>query len=220
MPTQTFFRLPEEKRNRLIGAAWEEFSAVRFSDASINRIIRGAGIPRGSFYQYFEDKEDLFFYLLGTLHDECMALAINALTEAHGDVFAATPVLFDRLLRADAGPTELMTGGRRLVQLNQGMDVRRMLSAQSPPKAVLRAILKHADVSALVSTDEAFVSDVLALLTSNLLFALMEVLRDGEPYERARARLCSRVGIVRRGSIKAEAEQKFLERKAYGGEST
>ena len=63
MPSDTFFRLPEAKRERLMEAAWDEFTAVRCSDASINKIIRSAGIPRGSFYQYFADKDDLFLYL-------------------------------------------------------------------------------------------------------------------------------------------------------------
>jgi len=69
VPTSTFFRLPEEKRQRLIDAAWEEFSRTSFSDASINRIIHEARIPRGSFYQYFADKEDLFWYLLAGVRE-------------------------------------------------------------------------------------------------------------------------------------------------------
>ena len=51
MPKSTFFRLPEEKRGRLMDAAWAEFTRVSFAEASINRIIRSAQIPRGSFYQ-------------------------------------------------------------------------------------------------------------------------------------------------------------------------
>lgn len=34
-----------------------------FDEVSINRIIRSAGISRGSFYTYFEDKEDLLGYI-------------------------------------------------------------------------------------------------------------------------------------------------------------
>ena len=30
----------------------------------MNRIIRSAGIPRGSFYMYFTDKEELFGHLM------------------------------------------------------------------------------------------------------------------------------------------------------------
>ena len=64
LPKQTFFNLPKEKRESLISAAMKEFSRVPLSEASIANIIKDAAIPRGSFYQYFEDKEDIFYFLL------------------------------------------------------------------------------------------------------------------------------------------------------------
>ena len=64
MPKQTFFNLPEEKRQHLIEAAKKEFSQVPLMKASVANIIKMAGIPRGSFYQYFENIEDLYSYLL------------------------------------------------------------------------------------------------------------------------------------------------------------
>ena len=63
MPSQTFFNLPKEKQDRIMAAAREEFFTHSFDEASINRLIKAAGIPRGSFYQYFADKEDVYFYL-------------------------------------------------------------------------------------------------------------------------------------------------------------
>lgn len=64
MPSDTFLRLNADKREKLIDASFKEFSLYNFNDASINRIIKEAGISRGSFYMYFEDKKDLYFYLL------------------------------------------------------------------------------------------------------------------------------------------------------------
>ena len=64
MPKQTFYHLPKEKQDLLIHSAKTEFSRVNLHEASIANIIKSAGIPRGSFYQYFDDKEDLYFYLL------------------------------------------------------------------------------------------------------------------------------------------------------------
>lgn len=64
MPSATFFNLPEEKRRRLIEAAWDEMTSVSFDKVSINRIIQNANISRGSFYQYFTDKNDLLHFLL------------------------------------------------------------------------------------------------------------------------------------------------------------
>jgi AcrR family transcriptional regulator len=67
MPKQTFFNLPDEKRNTIINAAIDEFAEYGFEAASINRIVANSGISKGSFYQYFEDKLDVFKHLIDLL---------------------------------------------------------------------------------------------------------------------------------------------------------
>ena len=84
MCTETFLRLPEEKRGRFLEAAWGEFTRVKFADASINQIVRHAGIPRGSFYQYFTDKEDLFYYLLGDIQAQVVQVFSEQLRKTRG----------------------------------------------------------------------------------------------------------------------------------------
>lgn len=64
MPTETFLRLPEERRARLVEAAIEEFSERPYVEASLSKIAVRAKIPKGSFYQYFEDKLDLYRWLI------------------------------------------------------------------------------------------------------------------------------------------------------------
>jgi AcrR family transcriptional regulator len=64
MPTKTFFNLTEGKRKKLLKAIHSEFSRVPFGEVSINQIIKAAGIPSGSFYRYFADKQDMLQYLL------------------------------------------------------------------------------------------------------------------------------------------------------------
>ncbi|HXF64516.1 MAG TPA: TetR/AcrR family transcriptional regulator [Caldilineaceae bacterium] len=64
MPKDTFFNLPPEKRELITRIAIEEFGNHEYGEVSISRIVARAGIAKGSFYQYFEDKEDLFRYLL------------------------------------------------------------------------------------------------------------------------------------------------------------
>lgn len=49
MPSQTFFNLPKEKQDRIMAAAREEFFTHSFDEASINRLIKAAGIPGGAF---------------------------------------------------------------------------------------------------------------------------------------------------------------------------
>ena len=70
MPKQTFFNLPQEKRETILNAAVEEFAECGLENASTNRIVKNSGIAKGSFYQYFEDKQDVFMYMLTVIEQE------------------------------------------------------------------------------------------------------------------------------------------------------
>ena len=64
MPTSTFFALPAERRERLVREAILEFSERPYAEASLSQIAQRSRIPKGSFYQYFEDKLDLYRWLV------------------------------------------------------------------------------------------------------------------------------------------------------------
>lgn len=64
MPKPTFFNLPDDKKQLILDVAIEEFIQQGFDAASISKMVQRAGIAKGSFYQYFEDKQDLFDHLL------------------------------------------------------------------------------------------------------------------------------------------------------------
>lgn len=106
MPTSTFFNLRPEKQERLLTAAAREFAAQPFHEASINSMIRAARIPRGSFYMYFRDKEELFQYLVRESTEPLLLLAFRELlTRSGGDLFNAIPGLCEYLRshKADRG---------------------------------------------------------------------------------------------------------------------
>ena len=64
MPKPTFFNLSEKKRQKITDLAITEFAAADYDNASITNIVKQAKIAKGSFYQYFEDKTDLYLYLI------------------------------------------------------------------------------------------------------------------------------------------------------------
>lgn len=72
MPKQTFLNLPREKRETIMNAAVEEFADYGLENASTNRIVKNSGIAKGSFYQYFEDKQDVFLHLLDVIEQQEM----------------------------------------------------------------------------------------------------------------------------------------------------
>jgi len=70
MPKDTFYNLNPYKKDRIMRAAIDEFASCNYEEAKLSRIIKAADIPRGSFYQYFEDKEDLYQYLFQVISEE------------------------------------------------------------------------------------------------------------------------------------------------------
>lgn len=53
MPTDTFFKLSEEKQNKILNAAKIEFTRVPFEETSIKNIVETAGIARRKFLSVF-----------------------------------------------------------------------------------------------------------------------------------------------------------------------
>ena len=94
MPTSTFFNLPDSKRQIILDIAIDEFAGNDYDVASISRVVERAGIAKGSFYQYFADKRDLYYYLL-----ELAATEKNSFFQSHPlepgeDLFAYIRHLF------------------------------------------------------------------------------------------------------------------------------
>lgn len=122
MPSSTFLNLPAEKQEKLLEAATREFSHKPFNEASINQIIREAGIPRGSFYMYFQDKEDLFRYLIKGYMDQLLMLLEELLLRTQGDIFQALIDLYDlvqaKTNQMDLGEVGAMFG---IIRCNSGM---------------------------------------------------------------------------------------------------
>jgi AcrR family transcriptional regulator len=63
MPTATWERLPAARRAAVLSAAEAEFAEHGFSAGSLNVVARNARVSKGSLFQYFHDKVDLYAYL-------------------------------------------------------------------------------------------------------------------------------------------------------------
>ena len=63
MPTVTWARVDPGRRAAIMAAAEAEFAAHGFSRGSLNVIARRAGVAKGSLFQYFADKRDLYSFI-------------------------------------------------------------------------------------------------------------------------------------------------------------
>ena len=201
MPSNTFLNLPEDKQNRLMDAASREFSAKPYNEASINKIIQEAGIPRGSFYMYFQDKEELFRYLVHGYMEQLLMVLEESLLRESGDVFAALRALFDYVWEKRG---EQSLGGMgamsAIISRNGGMQRGALLDLLYSGQALER-LRQSVNPELLDLRREEDLDDLLAVLLSvagPLLYAGIEA-GDAPGY---REHLDGILDILRRGMAK------------------
>lgn len=200
MPTSTFFNLPPPKREKLLCAAIAEFARKPYGEVSINRIIQAAEIPRGSFYQYFADKTDLFRYVLRGYDAALETAVMKSLDQCGGRPLEIPLALFDLVLayiRERLDQFELFLG---ILQKNMGMDAGQLLSL---PEIVLK-VMDRADWRGLEHLERDERLALMDLLFSATGQSLMFVFCEKLSREESRRRLAIKTSIIRRGAINKE----------------
>lgn len=97
MAKATFYNLPGDKREAFLEATFNEFAEHSFKQASISRLVKTLGIAKGSVYQYFTDKADLYTYLYEMSQDVRMGYLLKAMEEDYYDFFD----LFEKMFLAE-----------------------------------------------------------------------------------------------------------------------
>ncbi|MZP29176.1 TetR family transcriptional regulator [Heliobacterium undosum] len=78
---------PEERRRELIEAALELFQSQGYGNTTVEAVIRKTGIAKGTFYHYFQSKEDILAAVVDSMLSRVIAdaravsddLSLNAL---------------------------------------------------------------------------------------------------------------------------------------------
>jgi len=203
MCTETFLRLPEEKKTRFLDAAWEEFVSTPLADASINQIVRRAGIPRGSFYQYFADKDALFAYLTEHVIDHLLSEYRKIMEEAEGDIFRTQLLCFDRVAKLGSAADILFDRALKIVRRNPDL-LPRMAMAENMVHRIYAGVWDVMDLSGLRSHEALFVGHIFGLTLVALAIAVAGCLETPEKTEWFRQGLLIELDIIRQGSLAAE----------------
>ena len=99
MPSETFFRLPASKQERILAAIREEINKASYDALSVGSIIRECGISRGSFYQYFRNKEDIFRFMVAEYRSNVIDYAKKRMQENGGDLFDTAEATYRHTVR-------------------------------------------------------------------------------------------------------------------------
>ena len=199
MPSGTFLNLAPEKQEKLLSAAVREFTERPYNEASINRIVREAGIPRGSFYMYFRDKEDLFHYLMEESINGLLLVFEEVLRGQGGDIFAALPAMYDYIRSRQS--TDRTLGGMdmmsAIVNRNDGLQKGGLLEFVDPDR-VLKRIEDCVNPDLLDLRAEEDLNCILRMLIVLMIPIMYNALRPGADQE-GREKLRYALEILRRG---------------------
>ena len=68
--SEQFERIREDRKQKLIDAAFHVFAEETYHSASVSKIAKEAGVSKGLLYNYFDTKEDLLRAIMSNLMEE------------------------------------------------------------------------------------------------------------------------------------------------------
>ena len=74
MPSERFLKLKTIKKRNFLRKAYKEFALHSYEGASITQLVADLKMAKGSIYQYFNDKEDLYTYLIAHAQEQLYAV--------------------------------------------------------------------------------------------------------------------------------------------------
>jgi AcrR family transcriptional regulator len=145
MPKQTFFNLPDDKRELLVQIALEEFAANDYEVASLSKIVARAGISKGSAYQYFEDKADLYMYLLAMgRQQKSEYMARRSMPEGDLDMFTYLRWLLEEMTVFELANPLLAQLSYRMMRAPSAIKARVIGQAQADTRTYFVKLIRQA----------------------------------------------------------------------------
>ncbi len=200
MPKQTFYNLKEEKREKIEQALLKEFSNNTFEGASISNIIVEAQIPRGSFYQYFENKEDAVEYIINKYLKKEKEKIYTSLLRNNGDIFKTSIDIYDYIIEKINTTSNLKLFKNILQELRKNnTNVFEENTEFLSEKKTIEKIIDKRDLNIQEKEDLCYFLKILSLVMRN---ATLEVISNKITQEEGKQKLLKEIEILKRGMKK------------------
>ncbi len=199
MPKETFYHLNVEKREKIEKAIQNELGRTSFEKASVSRIIKEAHIPRGSFYQYFEDKEDAIQYIIKNYLQLEKVTIKRILIETKGNLFETAIKIFDYMT------TEMMEKGKINLYNNIIQELKKnnislfLLLNKKEEREQIDKLIDQSILNINEKEDLIYILKILSIITRT---AIANVTTGKMQKEQAMKELIIQIKILKRGMEK------------------
>lgn len=210
MPTERFYRLPEEKKRSICRAAVKEFARVSVDKVSINQIIKEAEISRGSFYTYFEDKWDLLGCIFEESQNRLKDFCRDALLDSEGNIWFMLEKLLEKTMEFCSGKEQFRfiksvmshTGSEEILR---GFSNRMGNVCDARGEEIERWIYEHTDKSMMAAGDYNAFRCFFQLAMFNIAMEMKDYF-DGVPAEKIRENFTIKMEILKFGICRSGSE--------------
>lgn len=211
MPTERFYRLPEVKRRTILEAAKKEFARVPFEKASINQIIHNADISRGSFYTYFEDKQDVLRCILEEAREKMEKVCRDALEDYEGDYLKMLERMFDHFVKTLQQTKETLDMAKNVFSYQENAKLIGMGEFPRPDIEAIESepifwIWSCVDRSKMRWNDVSHFKTLTSLGMSALLISVKQYYEYPDSLEQARKNFHAALEMLRRGAYLEESK--------------
>ena len=207
MPTERFYRLPEAKKQVIRQAAIKEFARVPFEKASINQIIQNADISRGSFYTYFEDKQDVVRYIFEDNARQMQECCERELDKNDGNLFDMLEWLFEFTIRKLEESKEMVQLVRNVCSYQEntramGFEIGYRPPMGSPGKEkTTQWLAKRIRMERFARRSEEELDVVLQLGVTSLILAVRFYYEQPDQLDQIRKRYLDSLEVIKHGRI-------------------
>ena len=207
MPTERFYRLPEAKKQVIRQAAIKEFARVPFEKASINQIIQNADISRGSFYTYFEDKQDVVRYIFEDNARQMQECCERELDKNDGNLFDMLEWLFEFTIRKLEESKEMVQLVRNVCSYQEntramGFEIGYRPPLGSPVKEkTTQWLAKRIRMERFARRSEEKLDVVLQLGVTSLILAVRFYYEQPDQLDQIRKRYLDSLEVIKHGAL-------------------
>ena len=200
MVKQTFYNLPDNKKQRITEAIIKELEQYSYNDISINRIVKNALISRGSFYQYFDDKDDLLKVILDGFSDELIKNYKSYLVESGGDIFVACEKIFDFVIESSQSKN-YSTAFKVIFSFTKTTEdlLKCDNNKQCKHQQLINETKLNINYDLLLIPDEKSIEYIYAILSSLLTHAWFEIFVISKEYDEVKFELLKCFEILKNG---------------------
>lgn len=204
MPTETFYKLSNEKKKTIVTAIKKEFSRAQLKDISVNKIVEDSKIAKGSFYQYFRDKDEAIIYIINEFIENKKQEIEEMLTLNKGDIFKSVIMIFDDILLNKETKNEV-----NFIQnvcqgiASKGISIMQLKNIKDK-NCYDRKILNSIDISMYSISEEFEINIFLELIIKVLGTEIISVLNGKKEYKEAKKELEIQLNIIKNGVLKEE----------------